>query len=55
MPYPDQRSIRTQDEALAKAKVLGCYIDDTSFHQHEDDEMRLFICLAKLIKNMMKV
>ena len=36
MPYPDQDLFGTQEEALNKAKVLGCYIDDTSFHQHED-------------------
>ena len=45
MPYPDQDLFGTQEEALNKAKVLGCYIDDTSFHQHEDgDEVFYMPC-----------
>ena len=45
MPYPDQDLFGTQEEALNKAKVLGCYIDDTSFHQHKDgDEVFYMPC-----------
>ena len=45
MPYPDQDLFGTQEEALNKAKVLGCYIDDTSFHQTEDgDEVFYMPC-----------
>jgi HK97 family phage prohead protease len=35
-PYEDL--FGTQEEALAKAKVIGCYIDDTSFHTMEDGD-----------------
>ena len=45
MPYPSKDLFATQDEALAKARVLGCYIDDTSFHTHtENDEMFYMPC-----------
>ena len=35
-PYEDL--FGTKEEALAKAKVIGCYIDDTSFHTMEDGD-----------------
>ena len=33
MPYPDQDLFGTKEEALEKAKVIGCYLDDSSFHE----------------------
>ena len=43
MPNPEKDLYGTKDEALNKAKVLGCYIDETSFHQHEDGDEIFFM------------
>jgi HK97 family phage prohead protease len=45
MPYPDRDLFGTVDEALDKAKAIGCYIDDKSFHtQKEGDETFYMPC-----------
>jgi len=33
MPYPDQDLFGTKEEALEKAKVIGCYLDESSYHE----------------------
>ena len=33
MPYPDQDLYGTKEEALEKAKVIGCYLDESSYHE----------------------
>ena len=33
MPYPDQDLFGTKEEALEKAKVIGCYLDENSYHE----------------------
>ena len=33
MPYPDQDLFGTKEEALEKAKVIGCYLDENSYHK----------------------
>ena len=45
MPYPSKDLFGSQEEALEKAKVIGCYIDDTSFHSMKDgDEVFYMPC-----------
>ena len=35
MPYPEQDQFGSKSEALDKAKLIGCYIDESSFHEME--------------------
>ncbi len=46
MPYPDQDLFGTVDEALDKAKVLGCYIDNDSYHEESLDNETFFMPCA---------
>jgi len=43
MPYPDKDQFGSKEEALAKAKVIGCYVDDESFHDMEVDGETFFM------------
>ena len=43
MPYPDLDLFDTQEEAIAKAKVLGCYFDDSSFHKENYEGEEFFM------------
>tara|TARA_X000000950_G_scaffold162700_2_gene198929 strand:- start:11892 stop:13172 length:1281 start_codon:yes stop_codon:yes gene_type:complete len=43
MPYPDKDQFGSKEEALAKAKVIGCYVDDESFHDIEVDGETFFM------------
>ena len=43
MPYPDQDLFGTKEEALDKAKVIGCYLDEESFHQMDRDGETFFM------------
>ena len=43
MPYPDQDLFGTKEEALEKAKVIGCYLDEESFHQMDRDDETFFM------------
>ena len=42
MPYPDKDQFGSKEEALAKAKVIGCYVDEDSFHDMEVDGETFF-------------
>ena len=42
-----------QKKKHRKAKVIGCYVDDESFHDMEVDG-ETFSCHARLMRNMMK-
>ena len=46
MPYKDQDLFGTVDEALDKAKVLGCFIDNDSYHEHTPDNETFFMPCA---------
>ena len=43
MHYPDQDLFGTKEEALDKAKVIGCYLDEESFHQMDRDSKLSFM------------
>ena len=43
MPYPDKDQFGSKEEALAKAKVIGCYVDEDSFHDMEVDGETFFM------------
>ena len=43
MPYPDKDQFGSKEEALAKAKVIGCYVDEESFHDMEVDGETFFM------------
>ena len=43
MPYPDEDLYGTKEEALDKAKVIGCYINDESFHTMDKDGETFFM------------
>ena len=43
MPYPEQDQFGSKEEALAKAKVIGCYVDEESFHDMEVDGETFFM------------
>ena len=43
MPYPEQDQFGSKSEALDKAKLIGCYIDESSFHEMELDDETLFM------------
>ena len=43
MPYPDKDQFGSKEEALAKSKVIGCYVDDESFHDMEVDGETFFM------------
>ena len=43
MPYPEQDQFGSKEEALAKAKVIGCYVDEESFHEMKLDDETFFM------------
>ena len=43
MPYPDKDQFGSKEEALAKAKVIGCYVDENSFHDMTVDDETFFM------------
>ena len=43
MPYPAKDLFGSQEEALEKAKVIGCYIDDSSFHTMKDGDETFYM------------
>ena len=43
MPYPEQDQFGSKEEALEKAKVIGCYVDENSFHEMTLDDETFFM------------
>ena len=43
MPYPEQDQFGSKSEALEKAKAIGCYIDESSFHEMEIEGEALYM------------
>ena len=43
MPYPEKDQFGSKEEALEKAKVIGCYVDEDSFHDMEVDGETFFM------------
>ena len=43
MPYPAKDQFGSKEEALEKAKVIGCYIDDESFHKMDIEGESFFM------------
>ena len=43
MPYPEKDQFGSKEEALEKAKVIGCYVDENSFHDMEVDGETFFM------------
>mgnify|MGYP003109722515 CR=1 FL=1 len=43
MPYPKEDQFGTKEEALDKAKAIGCYIDDKSFHKMDVEGESFFM------------
>ena len=43
MPYPEQDQFGSKSEALEKAKAIGCYIDESSFHEMEIEDETLYM------------
>tara|TARA_B100001109_G_scaffold250717_1_gene244208 strand:+ start:431 stop:1708 length:1278 start_codon:yes stop_codon:yes gene_type:complete len=43
MPYPEKDQFGSKEEALEKAKVIGCYVDENSFHEMTLDDETFFM------------